>query len=126
MDDRFFQFLVSIFGCPLLMDLKKEQTGAYLDLFREFEIVKQTITTTKEGKVNIIVPYVAINKLCKKHYPGEELPDIVASSSKKDWIGMTEDKLRIDSLEMKNLFKPTIEGIIACIQKVLERNKQEE
>ncbi|XP_076084481.1 heat shock 70 kDa protein 12B-like [Mytilus galloprovincialis] len=49
-DGRFFQMLVKILGGPLMKKIKDEDPAAYLDLFREFEAVKRTIVTGKEGK----------------------------------------------------------------------------
>lgn len=117
-DGAFFQMLVKIFGAPLLNLLKREDPSSYLDLFREFETVKRTITAAKTGKVNITMPYAALDQFCKRHL-GEDLPSTVGTSPFAKQIIMRADKMRVDVDVIKALFKSTIDNIIALIGGVL-------
>ncbi|CAC5404260.1 unnamed protein product [Mytilus coruscus] len=118
-DGYFFQILTQIIGGPTIKIFQNEDPEGYLDLFREFEVVKRTIHPSKTGKVNLSIPYVSLNEKCKTHL-GEALPDVLALSPFKDNISFRGDKMRIDMELMKNIFKPTIDSIISLMQSVLE------
>ncbi|XP_063406265.1 heat shock 70 kDa protein 12A-like [Mytilus trossulus] len=118
-DGRFFQLLVKILSGPLMKSLRDENLSAYLDLFREFETVKRTIDSSKAGKINMTVPYVALDKMCKRILK-EDFPSVVESSIFAKEISLRGDKIRIDVDRMIKLFKPTIDSIIALMKEVLK------
>lgn len=119
-DSAFFQMMAKIFGAPLMNIMKKEDSSAYLDLFREFETVKRTITPEKSGKLNITVPYAALDLLCKKHLR-EDFPSTVHASPLATNISLKADKMRFDVDLIKKLFESTIQEIIKLIGEILER-----
>ncbi|XP_071173937.1 heat shock 70 kDa protein 12A-like [Mytilus edulis] len=119
-DSAFFQMMAKIFGAPLMNLLKKEDTSAYLDLFREFETVKRTITSEKSGRVNITVPYTTLDLLCKKHLR-EDFPSTVHASSLSTKISLKADKMRFEVDLIKTLFESTIQEIIKLIGEILQR-----
>lgn len=119
-DSAFFQLMAKIFGAPLMNLMKKEDSSAYLDLFREFETVKRTITPGKSGKVNITVPYAALDLLCKKHLR-EDFPTTVQASPLASNISLKADKMRFEVTLIKTLFESTIQEIIKLIGEILER-----
>lgn len=121
-DGRFFQMLVKIFGGPVMKRIKDEDPSAYLDLFREFETVKRTITPEKETKVNITIPYASLDAQCK-NVLGENLVDVFGSSPYSNQLTVRGDKMRVDADLMRSLFKPTIDSIISLIKEIL-RNKE--
>ncbi|XP_076086869.1 heat shock 70 kDa protein 12B-like [Mytilus galloprovincialis] len=92
-DNEFFQLFVKIVGAPLMNSLSKNDPSAYLDLFREFEIVKRTINPNKKGKMNFTIPFVALDKLCKNTFE-EDFPTTVSSCSLSDKICLRGDKMR--------------------------------
>lgn len=118
-DGHFFQILTQIIGGPLIKIFQEEDPEGYLDLFREFEVVKRTIHTSKTGKVNFSIPFVSLNEKCKTHL-GETLPEVFLASPFKDDISFRGDKMRIDVELMKNIFKPSIDNITSLIQSVLD------
>lgn len=120
-DAQFFQLLVKILGGPLMKSLKEENPMAYLDLFREFETVKRTIDSSKTGKVNMTVPYVALDKMCKTILK-EDFSSAVESSIFRNEISLRGDKLRFNVDRMIKLFTPTVDSIVVLINDVL-RNK---
>ncbi|CAG2203672.1 unnamed protein product [Mytilus edulis] len=99
---------------------EKEDTSAYLDLFREFETVKRTITSEKSGRVNITVPYTTLDLLCKKHLR-EDFPSTVHASSLSTKISLKADKMRFEVDLIKTLFESTIQEIIKLIGEILQR-----
>jgi hypothetical protein len=124
-DGAFFQMLVRILGGPLITALKEEEPSAYLDLFREFETVKRTVSPSTSGKVNVTIPYVALDKMCQRIL-GEDLPSVIESSTYSKEIHLRGDKMRINVETMKNLFKGTIDNIISLMTEVLKKPEAEE
>ncbi|XP_071141784.1 heat shock 70 kDa protein 12B-like [Mytilus edulis] len=121
-DGRFFQMLVKILGGPVMKKIKDEDPAAYLDLFREFDAVKRTIVTGKEGKVNITIPYASLDANCREML-GEDLKAVIASSPYGNEISLRGDKMRIDAHLMINLFKPTVDNIISLMFEILKDKK---
>ena len=59
-DNAFIQIIVRIIGAPLICVLKQEEPGAYLDILREFEMIKRKIKTDTTGKMNVTFPCATI------------------------------------------------------------------
>ncbi|VDI50928.1 Hypothetical predicted protein [Mytilus galloprovincialis] len=114
--------LVKILGGPVMKKIKDEDPAAYLDLFREFEAVKRTIVTEKEGKVNITIPYASLDGNCREML-GEDLKAVIASSPFGNEISLRGDKMRIDAHLMINLFKPTVDNILSLMFEILKDKK---
>lgn len=121
-DAEFIQLLAKIFGAPLIHTMKREQPEAYLDLIREFETVKRTITASREGKINMTIPYATLDSLCKKHLK-EDLPSTLSLSPYANTISIRGDKMRIDADIFKNLFDKTITNILALLQAIFTRKE---
>ncbi|XP_063405923.1 heat shock 70 kDa protein 12B-like [Mytilus trossulus] len=121
-DGRFFQMLVKILGGPVMKKIKDEDPAAFLDLFREFEAVKRTIVTGKEGKVNMTIPYASLDANCREML-GDDLKAVIASSPYGNEISLRVDKMRIDAHLMINLFKPTVDNILSLMSEILKDKK---
>lgn len=104
-----------------MKNIKDKDPSAYLDLFREFETVKRTITPEKDSKVNITIPFASLDAQCKTVL-GENLADVLESSPYSNQITVRGDKMRVDPDLMRTLFKPTIDSIISLMKEIL-RNK---
>jgi hypothetical protein len=48
-----------------MMLFKEKNPLSYLDLVQEFEAVKRTVRTENKTKVNLTIPFVAIDGKCK-------------------------------------------------------------
>ncbi|CAC5405254.1 unnamed protein product [Mytilus coruscus] len=119
-DDEFIQMFHRIFGGPLLNSLKSENPEAYLYLLRSIENVKRTFQPAQSRKVNLTIPYGTLDELCKSNL-GEDIKNVISSSSLGSKIQICTDKLRIEPLFAKSLFKTTCDNIIASIQSVLQQ-----
>ena len=116
-DNAFYQIFVKLVGQPLLNAMKKEDPSAYLDIFREFEAVKRTVSTDKEGKVKMTIPRALLDIICKKHLQ-EDFELVVQSSPYHDKIILRYDKMRIDTILIIDMFKQASERIIELISDV--------
>jgi hypothetical protein len=121
-DNAFYEMFVKLVGAPLLNEMKREDPEAYLDIFREFETVKQTVYTDKEGKIKIAIPRAILDDVCKKHLK-KDFEAVVQSSVYHDKIILRYDKMRIDANLIIDMFKQASERVIELISDVLEKMK---
>ncbi|CAC5405256.1 unnamed protein product [Mytilus coruscus] len=119
-DDAFIQLFVRIFGGPLLNSMKSDSPESYLYLMRSIEQVKRTFQPTQTRKVNLTIPYATLDDLCQSNL-GENIKNVVSSSSLACNIEICKDKIRIEPLFAKSLFKTTCDNIIALILSVLQQ-----
>lgn len=126
-DTQFYSTMTRIFGGEVMHSLQKERTFAYMDLVREFETAKRVLKPEEEGdkKVNLTIPYVTLNEICKEVLE-EELGDVLKQSTLNDDISSLGDKFRIKVSYMKNMFQRTIEDIVQHIKNILQKTEAED
>ncbi|XP_071120953.1 heat shock 70 kDa protein 12A-like [Mytilus edulis] len=117
-DRSYLQIFEEIMGAKTVTKLQKEDPLTFLDLCREFEVLKRTINPSKEDRVNITIPIVGLNEICEK-YLKKDFKNALAISPYADKIKVWKDKVRIDACFIKELFTPTINGIIMVIKEIL-------
>ncbi|XP_060062728.1 heat shock 70 kDa protein 12A-like [Ylistrum balloti] len=111
---------IKVVGKPVMTELAEQYPGSYLDLYREFETVKRTVTPVREGKVNLTIPIVAINKVMDDM--GESFKDALMSSPVAGKIALLGDKLRIDAEMMKEIiFGEVLKDIVNHVRDILKR-----
>lgn len=121
-DAEYFQMFTNILGKRIIQSLKQEKPEAYLDLQRTFETVKRTVTSSKSGKVNMSLPYLTLDELCREHV-GKDLKTTLSTSKYGDAVSIGGDKIRIDADLFKTFFRKTIKDIISLLQEVLSRKE---
>ncbi|XP_069112501.1 heat shock 70 kDa protein 12A-like [Argopecten irradians] len=113
---------IKVLGRPAMTELSEQYPGSYLDLYREFETVKRTVTPEKEGKVNITIPIVGINTVIADD--GETFQEALANSPAAKKISLLGDKLRIDADMMKEVFfGEVIKDIVKHLKDILGRRE---
>ncbi|XP_033753962.1 heat shock 70 kDa protein 12B-like [Pecten maximus] len=111
---------IQVVGTPVMTELAERFPGSYLDLYREFETVKRTVTPEKEGKVNMTIPIVGINTIMAEE--GETFKDALADSTVAGKISLLGDKLRIDAEMVKEVFfGEVIKDIVKHLKDILGR-----
>lgn len=109
-DEAFEEYLVSLVKYEAMDRFKKEHRDCYLDIFREFEVKKRTITPDLDGKVTFKIP-ISLNDIYQDIH-GASMKDSISSEMKKSgklsWVG---DKLRMDASVAKQFFSTTCDAI---------------
>jgi molecular chaperone DnaK (HSP70) len=119
-DYAFYNFLSEICGGNVMEELKTTELEDYVDMFREFETKKRSITTNQQKKVVITLP-LSLTLLVKKHHNTFE--KAVAASCHKRNVEYRKEKLHISSEAFRDLFKPTIDSLISLIGTLLDNAK---
>ena len=119
-DDAFYKFLSEICGRNVIEEFKTTELEDYVDLFREFETKKRSITTNQQNKVVITLPLTLTTLVKKQHTKFE---NAVAISRHKMSVNYGRQKLQISPETFRDLFKPTIDSLIKLIGKLLDNPK---
>ncbi|XP_033742408.1 heat shock 70 kDa protein 12B-like [Pecten maximus] len=118
-DEAYEQFLVELVTPDVWNAFKLNNRDSYLDIVREFEIKKRTITPEIDQKITFKVP-IALNEVYQD-MKGEELRMSVSEGRrgrKMAWIG---DKLRVDASEAKKLFETACEAIVEHVERIFDQ-----
>ncbi|XP_052061587.1 heat shock 70 kDa protein 12A-like isoform X2 [Mytilus californianus] len=120
-DKEFLNFLENIVGERVMESLANDNTASYLDLLREFEILKRSISVPTKKKINFTIkPFADLNGLCLR-FLEKEFKDVVDDSEYRDKISLVGDKLRMDGDLMTSLFDTACSHIVQEIRKVLQK-----
>ena len=112
---------MKLVGAPAFSDFHDKHTSDFLDLQRELETKKRTITPNQAGKVTVKIP-VCVEE-CYKDKVGETMKEAVDHSPFKGRIAWLNDKMRIEGDIFKQLFKPCCEKIVDHIKQLLKNQE---
>lgn len=118
-DEAYEQFLIDLVSREVWETFKTRNRDSYLDIVREFEIKKRTITPEIDQKITFKVP-IALNEVFQD-MRGETLRLSVSEGRqgrKLAWIG---DKLRVDASEAKKLFETPCEAIVEHVERIFDQ-----
>ncbi|XP_062582421.1 heat shock 70 kDa protein 12A-like [Saccostrea cucullata] len=118
-DKEFEKHLTDILGEKVMEKLRKEKPEYYLDIFRDFEVVKRSLASERTYPIRMSIPAVTLNELCEKNV-GKTLEEVFERS-----VGskVERDKININVETMKSFFDPSIHEIIEHMQKVVDNPK---
>lgn len=119
-DREFLNLLENIVGGDIMEQLKNDRTISYLDLLREFEMVKRTTHSRSRQYVNMTIPFTDLTELCTS-YLRKDFKTAVSESDYKDNILLVRDKMRIDRLLLSSLYGNVCNKIVQEIRKVLKK-----
>ncbi|CAG2237770.1 unnamed protein product [Mytilus edulis] len=119
-DREFLNLFENIVQERVMETLAKESTASYLDLLREFETVKRTISSTKRQKINFTIPFTDLTAHCLR-FLEKEFKNAVEDSEYRNQITLAGDKMRMDKDLMKSLFDASCSNIVKEIKSVLQR-----
>ncbi|KAJ8302130.1 hypothetical protein KUTeg_021117 [Tegillarca granosa] len=118
-DEAFRMLLAAIVGNDVMDAFCQNHKTDMLDLYRDFEVKKRTITPKLNSKITFKVP-ISLNETHKGLNSGKEIKDSLASKSKyKDKVGWIGDKLRMDADLAKGLYDCSIKQIVAHLRELL-------
>jgi len=96
-DSAFIDFLSEIVGKGVMDSFRAQNPADDLDLLREFEIKKKTISEDSDMNVSFKIP-VSLNETFKTLNPGKDLGDAVASLPKyKSKVVCRADKITVET-----------------------------
>ncbi|XP_060077646.1 heat shock 70 kDa protein 12A-like [Ylistrum balloti] len=122
-DDAFEKFLCEIIGKGKLKKLREQSMEDYIDIFREFETKKRSFasSTTRE-KESFSLP-VTLTSMVKSDMKLKTMDAAIKQSPYGEQLAFSHHKLQISSELFRNLFQPTIAGILEHMEKIFYDSK---
>ena len=120
-DEAYNQFLIKLFGGPVIKKFQDKHMEDYIDIFRDFEVKKRDIAPTKDGKITFRLP-VSLTDLFTES-TGEKLKDVIPQTSFRDKITHSGDKLRIDASVVKDFFTEAVDSILDHVERLLNDSR---
>ena len=120
-DEAYKQFLIKLFGAPVIKKFQDKHMEDYLDIFRDFEVKKRDIGPYKDGKITFRLP-VSLTELFYET-TGEKLKDVIPQTTFRDKLTHTGDKLRIEASVVKAFFAEAVESILDHVERLLSDSK---
>lgn len=114
-DKEFRNFLENIVGKNVMEKFKRDQKYDYLEIFREFEVKKRTITSTDE---NVTFKYPASLSEIYEQLNHTKLKDDICKS-KDCKFTLIGDKLRINAGIVKGFFSNAIKHIVQHMEQLM-------
>lgn len=115
MDQNFFKLLSEIFGQHSLDEFKKKEMYDYMELMREWEMKKMSITPDEETFVIVRIPSV-LKEYCA-NLSGLSLADLVRRSGYENKIEVKRgDKLKISASLLCSCFNKPIDSLIEHVK----------
>ncbi|XP_078325400.1 heat shock 70 kDa protein 12A-like isoform X2 [Crassostrea virginica] len=111
-DSSFRSLLASIVGNDVIEAFTTDHKYDYLELLRDFEAKKKTITPKLAEKVTFKVP-INLLETFREVNPGKNIKAVVTSNARfKDKLTWTGDKLRMEANLTKALFDESCKKIV--------------
>nr|XP_034302784.1 heat shock 70 kDa protein 12A isoform X1 [Crassostrea gigas] len=110
-DELFTSFLVNIVGKGVMEAFSSDNKYDFLDLMRDFEIKKRTISPDLNDKVTIKVP-ISLSETFRKKNPGINITDVTLNSEYREQLTWRGDKIRIEARLVKTLFDGSCKQIV--------------
>ncbi|KAL5012752.1 hypothetical protein ScPMuIL_011303 [Solemya velum] len=123
MDDEFSQLLMSILGAPVFKKFQEDNMEDYLELSREFELMKRNIKPGANNKRTFRVP--ASLKDVFQTETKEKIQDVINDMSIRGKVKWIKDKMQIEASLMEQFFEKAIREIIKHIESLLQLPKLE-
>ncbi|KAK3606388.1 hypothetical protein CHS0354_042027 [Potamilus streckersoni] len=117
-DEEFRQFIVSIVGQAVWTKFKHKQMYDYLDMFREFETKKKTISTDTSKNIVVRIP-VSLTDILKKK-SNTTIQKALDKAGYKDKAENKGDKLFINAELFKSFFSSVVDSIISHLKEIFE------
>ena len=121
MDEEYKTFLREVCGRRVIAAFEEQNQEDYLTMIREFEVKKRKPNTAPGALVSINIP-VALMREAEKQ-SGKNLQETLSATQCK-YLTMGEikysaGKIRVPEIIFKELFKPSIEGILKEMRQLM-------
>ncbi|XP_033743555.1 heat shock 70 kDa protein 12A-like [Pecten maximus] len=118
-DESFFELLMKVVGTNVMKTFKTKHTGDELELFREFETKKRTITTDFGNKVTLRIPF-QLSESFEEEF-GASLKETIKQTNFKGKMNWTGDKLKVDPDIIRELFTLSASSIVEHVRDLLKK-----
>lgn len=119
-DDAFTDFLGKVTGEDVLQEFISRHRDDYIDLIREFEVKKRTITPEMDQKITFKLP-ISLHEIFRERRGQDFRQSQMANHPLNGKLTFAGDKLRVDSETVKNFFKETCSKIVDHLREIFRQ-----
>ncbi|KAL3878598.1 hypothetical protein ACJMK2_030934 [Sinanodonta woodiana] len=117
-DEEFRQFILSFVGQDVWTEFMHKQMYDYLDMFREFETKKKTISTETSKRVIVRMPISLTDILKKKS--NTTMQKALEKAGYKDKVESKGDKLFVNADFFKSFFSSAVNSIVSHLKDIFQ------
>ncbi|KAL5011778.1 hypothetical protein ScPMuIL_010329 [Solemya velum] len=117
-DEAFKNLLIKLVGNEVMTEFKTKYASDDLELQREFEIKKRSVTSDSGGKLSLRVPVSLVQ--CFQDLTKEDLKEVIEQSNYAGKLSLHQDKLQLNHSAIKGLFKHSMMDIVEHVKELLE------
>jgi len=116
-DDRYIAWLTELFGEVTMEKFKAESMGDFIDVLREFETKKRSVSVDTQGMITFRIPTAL--KECNDESGDEQIATTIARLNLNEDVKIKRDKLHVSAEIARSWFKESIEHTVRHVTTVL-------
>ena len=117
-DNAFLQFLVRVFGAPVVRDFIDQCKIEFLELLRDFDLAKSKVKPRQYNTLDVKIP-PSLDRLCKQKQNGDNLGNVVSKTVYREKVKLLDNKICIDGSLSNEFFRTASLEIARNIRNVL-------
>jgi hypothetical protein len=111
-------FLEKLFGNEIMRTFREKHLFDYLELEREFEMVKRKVKIDDNSKITIRIP-ASFLEVFRAVYGCTTITEAIDSSSYRRQVSVVRDKLRMEAGIVQEMFRSIVDDIIRQVRCLL-------
>ena len=119
-DDAFTAFLCNITGQKVFQQFLTRHRDDYIDLLREFEVKKRTITPEMDQKITFKLP-ISLHEIFREVRGQDFRQSQMATKQLQGKLTFAGDKLRVESETVKDFFRETCSKIVDHLREIFNQ-----
>ena len=116
-DDAFTAFLREVTGQEVFQEFITRHRDDYIDLLREFEVKKRTITPEMDQKVTFKLP-ISLHEVFRELRGQDFRQSQMATKQLQGKLTFAGDKLRVEAETVKEFFRETCDKVVGHLRKI--------
>ena len=117
-DSAFLQFLVRVFGAPIVREFLDDWKTEFLDVLRDFDIAKTKVRPRQYNPMEVKVP-AALERICKDKHGGNNLSNVISKTVYREKVKIVDNKMCIDGGMSNEFFRTGSADIARNIKQAL-------
>lgn len=120
-DNAFLQFLVRIFGAPVVREFLDDCKIEFLELLRDFDIAKAKVRPRQYNSLDVNIP-PSLDRICRQKQNGNNLANVISKTVYRDKVKLHDNKFSIDGSMGNEFFRTVSLDIAKNIRQVLSHS----
>ena len=120
-DNAFLQFLVRVFGAPVVREFLDDCKIEFLELIRDFDIAKTKVRPRQYNPLEVKIP-PSLDRICRQKQNGDNLANVISKSVYREKVKLVDNKMLIDGAMSNEFFRTAAFDVVRNIKHALSTN----